>query len=61
MEGENWVGEMSWDRSMIRCGEGQKRCYHENEWKPATARGAKVGAISRKRQRPEIREAPKIN
>ena len=32
---------------------------HENEWKSATDGGEEVRAISRMRQRPGIREAPK--
>ena len=44
-----------------RCGEGEERWLdgHENEWKSATDGGEEVRAISRMRQRPGIREAPK--
>lgn len=46
----------------IRCGEGQDRWpdSHENEWKSTTDEGEVVcGGISRMRQRPGIRKAPK--
>jgi hypothetical protein len=32
---------------------------HENEWKSTTDGNREIGNISRKRQRPGIREAPK--
>jgi len=43
-----------------RSGVGRdKRDGHENEWKSATDRGGELGGISKNRQRPGIKEAPK--
>jgi hypothetical protein len=46
---------------MIRFWEGQEKWpdEHENEQKSATDRGGEVCDISRKKQRPGMREAPK--
>ena len=33
---------------------------HENEWKSTSNQGEEVGSMSRTRQRPEVREAPRI-
>ena len=47
----------------IRCGKGPKRWLdgHENEWKSEIDRGEEVRGISRMRERPGIREDPRIN
>ena len=50
-------------RVWIRCGEEQDRWPdgHENEWNSVTDAGGEVGGISRIRQRPGIRNTPRIN
>jgi hypothetical protein len=60
MEGRNWE-ERGWEGKWgIRCGEGEERWIDrpENEWKYASD-GWGEEAISRKRQRPGMRDPPK--